>query len=170
MDDGFVRPTMTTKSASGCVAESVSRAGGPSRSCPFGSHRQRHSACIADSRPANGSPTVTPPSKPHLTAKIRPVCPIPLPCADGRNDVCLPYAAGLSAEPRARTFCGHPPSLPGTSGRCALFCRWRQEVRESAGAPRLETADSAIELSTGARLAPGAATQPWPVDGAVPVA
>ncbi len=160
MDDGSVQPTTTTKSTSGCVAESVTRAGKPSRSCPIGWHRQRPSACIADNRPANVSPTVTPPSKPHLTAKIHRACLTPLPCADGRNNVCSPYAAGSRPERMARTFCGHPPSLPGTSGRCAVFCRWRQGVRESPGSPGLETADSAVGLSTGARLAPGAATQP----------
>ena len=38
---------------------------------------------------------------------------------------------------------GHPPSLPGISTQAAVFCRSRQEVRESPGARRFETADSA---------------------------
>ena len=39
MDGGSARPTMTGTNASGCGAESVSRAGRPSRSCPIGWHR-----------------------------------------------------------------------------------------------------------------------------------
>ena len=163
MDDASVRLTMTIKSASGCVVESVTRAGEPSRSCPIGWHRQQLSACIADNRPANGWPTVALPSKPHLTAKIHPVCPIPLPCADGRNDDCSPYGAGLRPKPMARTVCGHPPSLPGTWGRCAVFCRWRHEVRESPGSPRVETADFAVGLaSTRCQSLRGRSTQPRP--------
>ena len=49
-------------------------------------------------------------------------------------------------------FCGHPPSLPGIWARSAVFCRSRQEVRESSSSRRVETADSAAGLSAGSSI------------------
>jgi hypothetical protein len=131
--------------------------GRPSRSCPIGSLRPGTTPCVADNRPASGSPPATPPSKPRPTAKIRPVCPIPLPCADGHNGDCSACAAGSRSEPGASAFCEHPPSLPGIWARSAVFCPSRQEVRESNGSRRTETADSAAGVSASSRLATGPA-------------
>ena len=50
---------------------------------------------------------------------------------------------------RRALFARHPPSLPGIWARSAVFCRSRQEVRESPGSRRVETADSAAGLSAG---------------------
>ena len=79
------------------------------------------------------SPPATPSSKPHLTARNRPACRMPLPCAAGRNGDYSACGAGSRPEPKAGTFCEHPPSLPGISARSAVFCPSRQEVHESAG-------------------------------------
>src|ERR1017187_7163798 len=56
MDGGSVTPTMTSTTASGSDAESVLRAGRPSRFCRIGSHPPHLSACVAGSRPVRVSP------------------------------------------------------------------------------------------------------------------
>jgi hypothetical protein len=82
----------------------------------------------------SGSPRENPSSKPHRTAKIRPVCRILLPCADGCNGDCLVFAAGLRPDAVTYTFYGHPPSLPGISAQSAVFCGSRQAARDSNSA------------------------------------
>ncbi len=53
----------------------------------------------------------------------------------------------LGHDPEANTFSRRPPSLPGICPRCAVFCRSRQEVRESSSSRRVEAADPAAGLS-----------------------
>src|SRR4029077_7542554 len=155
---------------SGCVVGSVTRAARRSQSCQIGWHLRDISVCVADNKPVRTSPQGIRLNKHHRTAKIRRAHPIHPPCADGHYGDYSACAAGCRPEPWANTFCGCPPSLPGISARSAVFCRSRQEVRESSSSRRFETADSVNRLSAGAGLAPGAATQPWPMDGAVPFA
>ena len=167
MDDASVQPTMTGKNAFGCVAESVSPAGRPSRSCPIGWRRPDTTPCVADNRHVSESSPASPSSKRCLTAKIRTVCRIPLLCADGHNGDCSACGAGSRSEPAATTFCGHPPSSPGIWAHSAVFCPSRQEVRESRSSRPVERTDSLDGLSARTGLAPGAAAQPRTMDGAV---
>ena len=82
------------------------------------------------------------------------------------RSVCCWLKAGAIGD----YFYGSPPSLPGIWTRSAVFCPSRQEVRESRSSRRVERTDSLDGLSACAGLAPGAAAQPWPMDGAVPYA
>ena len=120
----------------------MSRAGRPSRSCPIGWRHPATTAFTAGSRPVSASPPVILPSKPHRTAKTQHACPIHPPCVDGRNGGWSACGAGSRPESKTSTFCGHPPSSPGIWARSAVFCRSRQEVRESSRSRRVETADS----------------------------
>ena len=88
------RATTTGANRSGCGAESARHARKPSRSCPSGSHRRQTTLCAVEGMPVSGSPQGNPLSKPHHTAKTRPVYRIPPPCADGRNSDCLACAPG----------------------------------------------------------------------------
>jgi len=170
MGCGSAKPTMAGTSAFGCDAESVIPAVRPSPSCPIGSLRRRRSACIADNRPVRASPQVIPLNKQRRTAKIRRARPILPLCADGHIGVCSACTPGGGPEPSAITFCGRPPSLPGIWALSAVFCRSRQEVRESRSSRRLKRTDSLDGLSARAGLASGPATQPGPMNGAVPFA
>ena len=107
--------------------------------------------CVADSRPVSGSPPAIPSSKPRRTAKIRSRLPDPSTVRRWAQRRLLSVWCWVKAGRRpTRTFCGHPPSLPGISARSAVFCRSRQEVRESSSSRRVETADSVAGLSAGA--------------------
>lgn len=167
---GFAMATTTCVDASGYGAESVTPAERRSRSCPIGWCLLGISACVVDNRPVSTSRLVILSSKLHPSAKIRRAHPIHPPCADGHYGDCSACAAGSRPAPSTNTSCGRPPLLPGISARSAVFCRSRQEVRESPSSRRFETADSANGLSAGAGLAPGAATQSRSMDGAVPFA
>ena len=161
---------MSSTSASGCGAESVTRAGRPSPSCPIGWRRPGTTACTVGNSPAIGSPPVSLPSKQHPTAKIRHACPIHPSCADGHNGDCSACGFGSGPELKASTFCGHPPSLPGIWARSAVFCRSRQEVREPTSSRPVEARDSSAGISAGSGLAAGPASQPRSIDGTVSAA
>ncbi len=105
--------------------------------------------CAADSRRVSGSPPEIPSSKPHRTAKIRPVCQIPPPCADGHTGDCSASAAGLRPDRPALLFLRAPTILAWDLGALCRILPSRQEVRESSSSRRVETADSVAGLSAG---------------------
>ena len=67
------------------------------------------------------------------------------------------------------TFCSHPPSLPGILARFAIFCRWRQRVRDPPGSRRAKTPDFAAGLFAVSSLAVHWTTQPWSMEGLCPL-
>jgi len=148
----------------------VSRAGRLLPSCPIRWRHPAPTAFTAGSRPVSASPPVTRPSKPHHTAKTQDVCPIHPPSVDGRNGGSSACGAGSRPESKTSTFCRRPPSSPGIWTLSAVFCRSRQEVRESTRSRRVETADSSAGVSAGPRLATGARTDSRPIDGIVSAA
>jgi hypothetical protein len=150
MDGADDSATMTSTNASGCGAGAASRAGRPSQFCLIGWLQPGTTAFTAGSSLASGSPPAILPSKLPRSARIQRACPTPPPFADGLSGACSACGAGSRSESQTRTFCRHPPSPPGISARSAVFCRSRQEVRESSISRRVETADSVIGLSAGA--------------------
>ena len=70
MDGDDASATMTSTNASGCGADSVSRAGRLSRFCPIGWLQPGTTAFTAGSSLASGSPPAILPSKLHRTARI----------------------------------------------------------------------------------------------------
>src|ERR1017187_4110360 len=75
-----------------------------------------------------------------------------------------------SARPLAGASRFRPPSLPGIGTSSAVSCFRRQAVREPQGNRSTQTADSLTGLPGSTPLAAAEATQPRPLDGAVPAA
>ena len=110
MDGADASATMTSTNASGCGADSASRAGRLSRFCPIGWLHLGTTAFTAGSSLASGSPPAILPSKLHRTARIRHACPIHPPCADGLNGACQPLVLdqGWSKRPALSADAHHP--------------------------------------------------------------
>ena len=127
-DCGASRRTTHNAPRSGFAAGDALPAERRLRFCPSGRLLTATTASIAGSRPGTKcAPTSTSDgNRPHLTAKIPPVCRILAPCVNG------PAAGWLVSGSAQRSACAdsfpgsflsHPPSLPGIGRPPAVFCR-----------------------------------------------